>query len=324
VSSEPAHPVDLVLEGGGVKGIGLVGALTVMEEHGYEANRVAGASAGAIVAAGIPASKLADTVLELDWTKVPDRDAYDAVPVVGDVVALALRDGIHPGRYGQQWVADQLASYGIETFGDLRLAGNHAPMAERYRLVVVVSDLSGGGIVRLPWDYANYGLDPDRQSVAAAVHASSAIPFFFRPVVLRGTDGGESTLVDGGLLSNFPVDTFDRPKGPPRWPTFGIKLSAKPQANQVPHAVGGPIDLLKAVIATGLNAHDQMHLNDPGVLARTIFVDTDMVSPVDFDITPTQQCELFEHGRDGATRFFTQWDFDRYVRDYRSRTREGA
>lgn len=43
--------VDLVLEGGGVKGVALVGAFFVIEERGYEPEIVAGASAGAIVAA---------------------------------------------------------------------------------------------------------------------------------------------------------------------------------------------------------------------------------------------------------------------------------
>jgi len=38
---------DLVLEGGGVKGIALVGAIEILEEAGYTFNRVAGTSAGA-------------------------------------------------------------------------------------------------------------------------------------------------------------------------------------------------------------------------------------------------------------------------------------
>src|SRR4051794_6481537 len=42
---------DLVLAGGGVKGIGHVGALSVLEEHDYEIRRIAGTSAGAIVGA---------------------------------------------------------------------------------------------------------------------------------------------------------------------------------------------------------------------------------------------------------------------------------
>ena len=47
--------VDLVCEGGGVKGIGLAGAYAALEEHGYKPQNVAGTSAGAITAALIAA-----------------------------------------------------------------------------------------------------------------------------------------------------------------------------------------------------------------------------------------------------------------------------
>ena len=50
-SSEMSRRVDLVMEGGGVKGIALAGALEVLEERGYRVNRVAGSSAGAIAGA---------------------------------------------------------------------------------------------------------------------------------------------------------------------------------------------------------------------------------------------------------------------------------
>ncbi len=42
---------DAVFEGGGVKGIGLVGAVSEIEKAGYEFENMAGTSAGAIVAA---------------------------------------------------------------------------------------------------------------------------------------------------------------------------------------------------------------------------------------------------------------------------------
>ena len=41
---------DLALEGGGVKGIGLAGAVLALDEAGYSFPRVAGTSAGAIAA----------------------------------------------------------------------------------------------------------------------------------------------------------------------------------------------------------------------------------------------------------------------------------
>ena len=46
---------DLVLEGGGVKGIGLVGAYSALSDAGYTFHRIAGTSAGAIVGALIAA-----------------------------------------------------------------------------------------------------------------------------------------------------------------------------------------------------------------------------------------------------------------------------
>ena len=42
---------DAVFEGGGVKGIGLVGALKAFEDDGYEWKNIAGTSAGSIIAA---------------------------------------------------------------------------------------------------------------------------------------------------------------------------------------------------------------------------------------------------------------------------------
>ena len=66
-----------------------------------------------------------------------------------------------------------------------------------------------------------------------------SIPFFYEPVRFTGRDDQgkevQSYMVDGGMLSNFPIEVFDRTDGkPPRWPTFGIKLSA--QADAAPRA----------------------------------------------------------------------------------------
>ena len=63
--------------------------------------------------------------------------------------------------------------------------GSSLPESQRYALLVTASDVSRKRLVRLPWDYALYGLDPDEQEVADAVRASTSIPFFFEPVTLR-------------------------------------------------------------------------------------------------------------------------------------------
>src|SRR5699024_4173475 len=68
--------VDLVMEGGGVKGIALAGALEVLEERGYTVNRIAGSSAGAIAGAlataGIPARTIVEILRETDYRQFED------------------------------------------------------------------------------------------------------------------------------------------------------------------------------------------------------------------------------------------------------------
>ena len=64
---------DVVLQGGGVKGIGLVRALVALTDAGYRFNRISGTSAGAIVgplaAAGLTGERLRQSALSLKYVK---------------------------------------------------------------------------------------------------------------------------------------------------------------------------------------------------------------------------------------------------------------
>lgn len=322
---------DLVLEGGGVKGIGLAGAVTVLAERGYRFRRVAGTSAGALVgalvAAGVPAERLAAMVDEIDYAAFQDPGWLDRVPVVGKALSVLFENGVYEGDAVRSWVEARLMEAGVRTFADLRIDdddGTALPPERRYRLVVMASDVSTGRLVRLPWDYARYGLGPDEQLVADAVRASTAIPFFYEPVTLEGA-AGRSVLVDGGLLSNFPIDAFDRNDGRrPRWPTIGVKLSARPEANQVPRPVSGPLGMVAAMVRTMVNARDQMHLDDPCVVDRTIFVDTGRIDATDFDLDRGEQRLLYENGRSAAERFLDEWDWEDHLARCRAVAGEAA
>ncbi len=302
--------VDLVLEGGGVKGIGLVGAISVLEEHGMVFSRVAGASAGAIVgslvAGGMAAIQLQELMTALDYTRFRDDTRLDHLPILGKGLSIWLEHGIYAGDYFHGWIREQLTGLGVNTFADLYAAdpGSSLPANEQYKLVVMTSDVSRGRLLRLPWDYTVDGIEANRQTVADAVRASMSIPFFYRPVTLDIPGAAPSVLVDGGMLSNFPVDTFDRTDGkPPRWPTIGIKLSAQQVPDQIEHVVKGDLSLALGMLGTMQSWHDQMHLNDPTVLRRTIFVDTFGVNATDFSIDKSTQQRLFESGRTAAERF---------------------
>ncbi len=302
--------VDLVLEGGGVKGIALVGAISVLEEHGLTFARVAGSSAGAIVgslvAAGMPAAKLHDAIDALDFKRLCDDTNLDKVPLLGKGLSFFFEHGVYEGDYFRELIAGLLADLGVHTFGDLRFDDPSAaqPSHKQYKLLVTASDVSRGRLMHLPWDYALNDIDPDTQCVADAVRASMSIPFFFRPVRLPIPGQAPSTLVDGGLLSNFPIDAFDRIDGQlPRWPTIGIKLVARDDPNEVQHEVSGPMSLAAAIVGTMSSWHDQMELQDPKVVERTVFVDNLGVKSTDFDIDKATQRKLFDSGREAAERF---------------------
>jgi len=304
---------DIVLEGGGVKGIGLVGALEELDKAGYKHCRVAGTSAGAIVgalmAAGVSMERLTHIMQSLDYTRFRDEDWLDKFGVPGKTASFVFEKGIYEGKYLRNWLAGVLEDVGVKTFADLKLTEPWAeklPPEQRYKLVVIASDVSRGRLVRLPWDYKDYGLDPDTQLVADAVRASMSIPYFYEPVNLKG-----KYLVDGGLLSNFPIDIFDDSND---WPTFGIKLTAKANALTKMNPVTNPIDYSLAILATALSAHDQIHIDNPCTQKRTIFVDTFDVKATDFDISSETQAKLYNNGKKYAQEFLTDWDFTEYKR----------
>lgn len=324
---------DLVLEGGGVKGIAHVGAIHALRARGITTYpRVAGTSAGSIVgalaAARLPTDKMRDAMDTLEYRKVRDRRGITRIPLAGTALSLALEDGIYEGDYVREFLGAILQEAGVETFGDLRVDDAEArqlPPGHDYRLVVMTTDLTNGCLVRLPWDYKRlYDLDPDRQLVVDAVRASMAIPFYFKPVRLRDAEGTTVTLVDGGVLSNFAVDVFDRRDGrPPRWPTFGVKLLPKlpagraqlfPLLGLIPR---GPVHLLEALMSTMLVGRDQTQLSQPWVQARTITVDTTAAGVVDFGLKKKAMERLYDSGRSAAEKFLDGWDFDEYRRRFR-------
>lgn len=316
---------DLVLEGSGIKAIAHVGALGVLQqEHGCRFHRVAGASAGAIVAAFVAAGLAPERMQPLlcdgiQYERVADRGGLNRIPVVGPPLSLVFQKGMYDGDYLHEWVRDTLkAETGAEHFGDLKITddpGSDLPPGRSYRLVVIVSDVSRGLLVRLPWDYPAYGLDPDRQLIADAVRASASIPVFFKPVRLTWGPPSKnvSYLVDGGALSDFPIEVFDRTDGrQPRWPTFGIKLSAMPEPGELLHEVRCTISLLHSLFDTIVTGHDQVHLADPCVSLRTMFVDTSYAEAADFRLDRRVRDRLFLDGQEAARGFMATWDWEAY------------
>jgi predicted acylesterase/phospholipase RssA len=326
---------DLVLEGGGMKGIGLLGTVLRLLREGYEFPRVAGTSAGAIVAAflatGADEERLADVMDRFDYARVPDR-APPGIPGLSEGVSLLRDAGAYEGDYIHDFIERELAALGVATFADLRRtdpgADERLADYQRYKLVVMATDVSRGRLLRLPWDYRLLDLDPDEQRVADAVRASISIPLYFEPVTIRSRDGEPTTLVDGGILSNFPIEAFDRTDGAePRWPTLGVKVipelpagSAQllPRIPRIAISALPPLQMLERVAATAIVGNDQTYVERPCVRRRAIQVDTGAVGIVEFDAPEPTRAAVRARGEEAAERFLSDWDWDAYKRDCRA------
>ncbi|MDA8354331.1 MAG: patatin-like phospholipase family protein [Firmicutes bacterium] len=293
---------DAVLEGGGVKAFGLVGALSVAEAKGYEWRRLAGTSAGSLVAsllaAGYRSEELYRLLETFDFTRFTPSSWYHRIPGIGPGVRLLIKKGLYSGKPLEQWVGELLAKKGVYTFSDLKTR----------KLSIIASDISRGNLMVLPEDLKHYGIPAEDFSVARAVRMSCSIPLFFDPVkVSHRASKKPSYVVDGGVLSNFPIWLFDQKR--PRWPTFGFRfVSDDPQ----PRSIEGPVSLLWAMFTTMMDAHDNRHIKEQDRV-RTIQVPTLDVKMTDFDLSLEKREALYESGVNAAQNFFRDWTFNRYL-----------
>src|SRR5207237_10596028 len=144
---------------------------------------VAGAGCGAVLAAAVgayqrPGPALGGLVAALMAVDNKRFTAYRrrgliAGPLSG-AVDLVRHGGLHASDYVHEILGPPLEKAGVSTFGHLRIDDDHGsglPESQRYSLVVHVSDLTRRVLVRLPWDYADYGRAADDERVIAAVQA---------------------------------------------------------------------------------------------------------------------------------------------------------
>ena len=171
--------------------------------------------------------------------------------------------GLNKGDAFLNWLQKLLADSGINTLYDLDLRLSTPPKGLRLRngtlftdadrpggrLVIVATDVTTETRVEFPEMAKLYWADPQSVSPALLARASMSIPMFFEPLRVDNIPQGEKAeknwndlagyakeedptevipetamFVDGGVVSNFPIDAFHNTACVPRRPTFGVKL----------------------------------------------------------------------------------------------------
>jgi len=168
--------VALVLGGGAARGFAHVGVIRVLEQERLPIDLVVGTSVGSLIGALYASDRNA---FELEWAafQLKQEDLFDY-----GMLSAVLGMGLARGERLEAFVKGKVKQQTIE---ELPL-----PFA------AVATDLNWGTRIVL-----------DHGPVARAVHASSAIPGVFEPVVIEG-----KLLVDGGVVDNIPIEVA-RAKG---------------------------------------------------------------------------------------------------------------
>jgi NTE family protein len=293
--------IDAVFSGGGVKIYAFAGVLDSFAEKDIVVERAAGTSAGAIIASLISArysvEEIKQFMYEIDLKLFLDPPRLTKYIPFSKWLFLYFQLGINKGNRLEQWLYEKLAEKNIYTFHDI----------EEGYLKVVVSDLSLGKLVVIPDDLERlYGIKPSHFPVAKAVRMSAGFPYFFMPKKLPGKTMKKSIIVDGGLLSNFPLWIFDNGTTREKRPVLGIKLTTSYENQNQSRDIRNAFDMFTALFATMKQAHDARYVSTKEK-NNIIFIPVDGVDSVDFHLSEEKKSELFQLGKARADQFLRYW-----------------
>jgi predicted acylesterase/phospholipase RssA len=298
-------------EGGGVRSAAHAGAYGAAYDAGIRFSRVAGSSAGsvvaALVAAGATPASIKRRLLETDFMVLTAPAEIRAAPFKksglpkavalaglfhGKLVKAIKAGGIYSTSAVRTWIErslrEVLAEQGKQvperpvSFSDLVLP-----------LHIVAADVQQGQ--PRVWSLET----TPNESVAFAVQASCAIPVFFQPV-----SSDTSVLVDGGAVSNLPTHVFPANKGHPgrfsdKTLAFRLRSSAPTRSLQFEEAKDFALGLASTLVTSATQI--QQSLQD-GVYY--VEIDTGDIGATDFDrMTPEVRRKLFDNGVKAVEKF---------------------
>ena len=211
---------------------------------------------------------------------------------------------------------------------------------QRDQLCVVTADISTETKVYLPQMAELYWTQPDAVNVADFARASMSIPGFFATFQLPSRPIDEATrtvwkdhtewparcyqgeflpkthhFVDGGVLSNFPIDAFHNTSRVPLRPTLGVKLQWDEHNIEIkglPSVIGGAFNTARHAMDNEFIKHN------PDYTHLVAYIDTGKISWLDFGMQRDTKLKLFRLGAETAIDFLKNFDWENYKRVRRS------
>lgn len=255
--------------------------------------------------------------------------------------------GLNPGTTFHQWLKDILAENHSDSWQALKQkmntpipglrfdpvplpdnievpsAASFDPQNWQVELKVVTAELSSTTKIVLPErDGKLFYTDLNQANIGMSV------PVFFYPFKVplpktqSVTDAWQAlgykkksmpdtaVFVDGGLISNFPINLFHTSNSVPKMPTFGAKLG-------IEEYVAGNIDSIKPYLGSLIGAmrHDadeEFIRKNPDYKKRVTSIDTGDHHWLYFALSNEAKLDLFKRGLAASLAFLKNFDWPEY------------
>ncbi|TDP83724.1 NTE family protein [Aquabacterium commune] len=219
---------------------------------------------------------------------------------------------------------------------DIKGVRHYLVRKQRDQLCVVTADISTETKVHLPQMAELYWPQPDEVNVADFARASMSIPGFFATFQLPSLPADDATralwqqhttwpdrcysgnflpkthhFVDGGVLSNFPIDAFHNTSRVPLRPTLGVKLQWDEHNIEIkglPSVIGGAFNTARHAMDNEFIKHN------PDYKRLVGYIDTGKISWLDFGMARDTKLALFRLGAESAIDFLKNFDWEDYKR----------
>jgi len=262
--------------------------------------------------------------------------------------ALFENLGLNPGLEFERWLEKVLkdSPNHIETIGELqeKRSKPYFPKGLRHRVSgplnderalihIITADVTTQTKVQFPMMTNLYwGEDYKNQSAAKMARASMSVPFFFVPfeidnVVNAGQPANEAWVaqanyygpipkkvkfVDGGMISNFPINVFHISPGTvPRKPTFGVRLSSYRNQFSDVDDLGGFIGSMISTMRH--DSDDQFLIENPDYEKLICFINADKdFKWLNFKMSDENKKKLFLLGALKGLDFIKTFNWENY------------
>lgn len=319
---------NLVLEGGGVRGLAYAGAFSELEKKGVlqKLEKVAGTSAGAIAGVMISVgfnAKEVDSIMR----SLPVEEFNDGRGgIIGKYRRVRNQYGLYKGEKFELWL-QQLIRFktGNDKLTFAQLHQLHLQDRLFKDFYCTATNLS-----KQQLDIFSYEHTPG-MSIALAVRISGGLPLYFEPIILDNqfqkiekadTISFRNYYVDGGMIANYPISIFDtcENKGNPLQcdklkfnpQTLGIKLERPAQIDSIknnsniipPFMIRSFRDYIHAFNNLVIETLNRKYPDRENEKDRTIYVSYGSIASRVRKMKPAEKEMLYNNGVKAATDFF--------------------